>query len=86
MSRAKEQRAVAEGVRHVLACVPGTVYYNETRTAALVLLSEDPYVVHVDKAGGTMSAYLSTIPPAEVAEAIGADEGDVGGFTGGWTC
>jgi sugar/nucleoside kinase (ribokinase family) len=78
--------AMREAVECVTAAVPGTVFYSEDGTEALVLLNLDPYVVRVDADENTESAYLVTMPPAEIAKATGAGEGEIGGFAAGWTC
>jgi hypothetical protein len=73
-------------VEHVTSAVPGRVYYSEDGTDALVVLGLDPYVVRVNADGDTDSAYLSTIPPADIAAAMGADKDEIGGWATGWEC
>jgi hypothetical protein len=83
--RADDHPIQAETVDHVLAFMKGTVF----RSAAgevVILLNEDNYAIAVDPEGHTVSAYLVTVPPAEIAAAMGADPGEVSGWSTGYDC
>jgi hypothetical protein len=80
MSTTREQ-----GIEHVLAAVGGTVFRSDAGQT-LVLLHDDPYVISVDEDGDTASAYLVTVPPSEIATAMGADAAEIGGWSTGWDC
>jgi hypothetical protein len=74
-----------ETVDHVLAAVSGTVFRSETGEV-IILLNEDNYAISVDPDGHTVSAYLVTVPPAEIAAAMSADPGEISGWSTGWDC
>lgn len=75
--------ALEEGIISVLSTVPGKSYRSEYGDA-VILLAEDPYIVHVDKEGNTRSAYLTTITVSKIASVMDLTEGDVAGWTTGW--
>ena len=76
--------AQAGAVEHVLAAVRGTVFRNEVTSEVITLLSQDNYAISVDEEGHTVSAYLVTVPPAEIAAAMGADPGEISGWETGY--
>jgi len=77
-------QAQTEGIEHILAAVRGDVFRSETQNDAIVMLRDDPYAISVDKDGNTSSAYLVTVPPAEIAAAMDADEAEIAGWTTGY--
>lgn len=73
----------AEGVEHVLAAVNGEVF-RSAEGGVIVMLTDDPYAISVDKGGHFVSTNLVTVSPAEVAQAMDADEGEIGGWSTGY--
>jgi hypothetical protein len=71
------------GIEHILAAVRGEVFRSDAGEA-VVFLRDDPYVISVDTGGDTVSAYLVTVPPAEIAEALDADEAEIAGWSTGY--
>ena len=63
----------------------GTVFRSEAGEV-IVLLRDDPYAISVDEDGHTVSAYLVTVPPGDIAAAMKADEAEISGWTTGWDC
>jgi hypothetical protein len=80
MSELREQ-----AIEMILATVSGTVFRSEAGDV-IVLLRDDPYAISVNEDGDTVSAHLVTVPPGDIARAMGADEGEIGGWTTGWDC
>jgi hypothetical protein len=72
-------KAQAAGVDHVLGAVTGTVFRSEAGET-IILLDNDPYAIRVDEDGDMTSAYLVTVPPAEIAAAMDADKDEIGGW------
>jgi hypothetical protein len=78
--------AQAETVESILGTISGTVFRSEAGEA-LIMTDEDNYVISVDEGGHTVSAYLVTVHPAEIAAAMGtSDLGEFSGWTTGWDC
>jgi hypothetical protein len=71
-------------IEHILAIVSGTVFRNDTTGEVIIMLSEDNYAISVDKDGHTVSAYLVTVPPTEIAAAMDADRDEISGWSTGW--
>lgn len=77
-------RAQNETIESILGTVAGTVFNNAGEV--IILLRDDAYIINVADDGSTSSAYLVTIPPAQIAQAMGADEQEIGGWSTGWEC
>jgi len=75
-----------ETAGHILTAVAGTVFRCETTSEVIILLNGDHYAISVDEDGHTMSAYLVTVPPGEIAAALDADETEISGWSTGWDC
>jgi hypothetical protein len=82
-SAQQEPAAQAEGVKHVLAAVAGTVFRSGIGEV-IILLDTADYVISVDSDGDTASAYLVTVPPADIAQAMDADPREIGGWSTGY--
>jgi hypothetical protein len=76
-------KAQQAGADHVLAAMSGTVFRSEDGEV-IILLNQDPYAISVDKDGATVGAYLVTVPPADIAETMDADEHEIGGWSTGY--
>lgn len=76
--------AQAEAVDHILAAVAGSVFRSETQSDVIIMLNHDPYAISVDEGGHTVSTNLVTVPPAEIAEALDADEAEIAGWSTGY--
>lgn len=81
MPTARQNEAIAQ----ILGTVAGTVLTDNVGTV-VIFLRDDPYVIRVSDDGATESAYLVTAAPADIAEAMGADEAEIGGWSTGWDC
>jgi hypothetical protein len=66
-----------ESVDHILGTVPGTVFWSDDGSEAIVLLRDDHYAVAVSSDGDTQSAYLAWVKPENEDEL---------GWTTGWEC
>lgn len=72
-------------IESILAVVSGTVFRSDTGEA-IIMLNEDNYAISVDEDGHTVSAYLVTVPPTEIAAAMDADRDEISGWSTGWEC
>jgi hypothetical protein len=79
------QEPQEQAIESILATVNGAVFRGPDGEV-LILLDTSNYAISVDEDGGTVSAYLVTVPPAEIAAAMGADEGEISGWSAGWDC
>jgi hypothetical protein len=75
--------AQEQEIEMILGTVSGTVFRGPAGEV-IILLNEDNYAISVDDEGHTVSAYLVTVPPAEIAAAMEADEGEISGWSTGW--
>jgi hypothetical protein len=75
----------AAAVGGILAAMAGTVFRSDAGEV-LVLLDTANYVISVDEHGDTVSAYLVTVPPGDIARALNAAEDEISGWSTGWDC
>lgn len=72
-----------QAVDGILGMVRGEVFRSEAG-GLIILTAGDTYAISVDEGGHTVSAYLITVPPAEIAAALDASEGDIAGWATGY--
>lgn len=74
-----------ETIAMIAGTLPCTTYHG-TDGSSLLLTDEQRYIISVDEEGRTSSGNIVTVHPQAVAEALGADVGDVAGWETGWDC
>jgi hypothetical protein len=72
-----------ETVESILGTVPGTVFRSD-ESGEVIIVTGGNYAITVCPEGHAHSAYLVTVDPWAIAQAMDADEAEISGWTTGW--